>query len=175
MLLGPRLLRDQHGWHPVPCGEACDERTDIYSLGATYYALLTGRPPFEGATSLRIMFEHCSAPAPDPRNMNRHIPSECARIVQHAMAKKRVDRYCDARAMRDEVVDRLRIQVHPRRVANRDAGAPGRAFHTNRGAEVVGRAAHSHRPVRVRQRRFALELRRRAEGLPELVIRRVLH
>jgi serine/threonine protein kinase len=91
-----------HFMSPEQCREEdCDERTDIYALGATYHTLLTGRTPYADATPLRIMFEHCSTPVPDPRRVRRKIPRACADIVLRAMAKKRADRYDSARAMQN--------------------------------------------------------------------------
>jgi serine/threonine protein kinase len=83
-----------HYMSPEQCREEePDERTDIYSLGATYHTMLTGWTPYADASPLEIMFEHCSAPAPDPRAIRREVPRECAAIVLRAMAKKRADRY----------------------------------------------------------------------------------
>src|SRR6476661_3882737 len=48
---------------PEQCrGDKVDLRSDIYSLGCTYFAILTGKPPFEAASSMQVMFAHCSAP-----------------------------------------------------------------------------------------------------------------
>ncbi len=95
-----RLAGTPHYMSPEQCREEeYDERTDIYSLGATYYALLTGCMPYAGSIPLRIMFEHCSAPVPDPCKRDREIPTACAEIVIRAMAKKRADRYDSARDM----------------------------------------------------------------------------
>jgi serine/threonine protein kinase len=91
-----------HYMSPEQCRtEKCDERTDIYSLGATYHTFLTGNTPYSGATPLRIMFEHCSAPVPDPRSVAPDIPEACGEIVVRAMAKKRAERYDNAREMQN--------------------------------------------------------------------------
>jgi len=76
-----------------------EARGDIYSLGATYYFLLTGRPPFPGDSAVQVMFAHCSTPAPDPRAVAPDVPAGCAEVVARALAKKRGDRFPDARAM----------------------------------------------------------------------------
>lgn len=79
--------------------DALDERSDIYSLGATYYTLLTGRTAFPEASPLQVMFAHCSRPAPDPRDVDPAIPESCAAIVLRALAKERADRFSSATEM----------------------------------------------------------------------------
>jgi urea transport system substrate-binding protein len=97
-----RLAGTPHFMSPEQCREEdVDERTDVYALGATYYTLLTARPPFATGDPLRIMFEHCSAPAPDPRRAHPGVPRACAEVVVRAMAKRRADRHDGARALRD--------------------------------------------------------------------------
>lgn len=77
-----------------------DGRSDLYSLGATYYALLTAKYPFHEASSItQLMYSHCYGPIPDPRAVNAAIPEACAGIVGRAMAKKPEERYASARDM----------------------------------------------------------------------------
>jgi WD40 repeat protein len=85
---------------PEQCrSEPVDARTDIYALGATYYTLLVGRPPYVGETPLQVLFAHCSAPVPDPREVVPEVPAACAAIVRRAMAKEPRDRYQRAAQM----------------------------------------------------------------------------
>src|SRR5262249_29863022 len=79
--------------------EPVDHRSDIYALGATYYALLVGKTPFGNGSPLEVMFAHCSKPPPDPRELFPDIPAACAAIVQKAMAKTPVERYQSADQM----------------------------------------------------------------------------
>src|SRR5207244_7746843 len=81
MLLSSRLtqagtvLGTPHYMSPEQCtSERLDERTDLYALGATYYALLVGRPPFDGNDEVKILYAHCSAPVPDPRAVVPALP-----------------------------------------------------------------------------------------------------
>lgn len=91
-----------HYMSPEQCrAETCDERTDIYALGATYHTLLTGRTPYADAAPWRILFEHCSAPVPDLRPDRGNIPGACVAIIRRAMAKKRADRFDSARELRN--------------------------------------------------------------------------
>jgi serine/threonine protein kinase len=78
------------------CDEELDFRTDLYSLGATYYHLLTGRPPYTGNSAVVIARQHCDAPRPDPRALNPELPAECAEVIIRAMAKRAADRYATA-------------------------------------------------------------------------------
>lgn len=78
------------------CDEDLDFRTDIYSLGATYYHLLTGRPPYTGNSAVVIARQHCEAPRPDPRALNPELPAECAEVIIRAMARRAADRYATA-------------------------------------------------------------------------------
>src|SRR5262245_8469003 len=79
---------------PEQCrSEPADERSDLYALGATYFALLTGRAPFAGKTPVQVMFAHCTAPPPDPQATAPDLPAECAAVVRKAMAKEPADRF----------------------------------------------------------------------------------
>jgi WD40 repeat protein len=77
-------------------GEALDGRTDLYALGATYFALLTGAPPFLADAPLAVLFMHCSQPAPDVRQLQPSVPASVAQVVARLLAKLPADRYPDA-------------------------------------------------------------------------------
>jgi len=88
------IMGTPHYMSPEQCqAETLDVRTDLYSLGATYFALLTGRPPFDGDNPLQVMFAHCSRALPDLRVHFPLLPAACAALVEKAMAKKRSERY----------------------------------------------------------------------------------
>ncbi len=89
---------------PEQCrAERADEKSDLYSLGATYYALLCGKPPYPETLPVQVMFAHCSSPVPDAREANASVPERCASIVRRAMAKRPSERYPSAQAMQDEL------------------------------------------------------------------------
>jgi len=77
-----------------------DGRTDIYSLGASFYALLTGNPPYTTGSVPQIMMAHVKAPIPDPRRLAPDVPEAVVQIVRKAMAKRPADRYQNAEEMR---------------------------------------------------------------------------
>jgi serine/threonine-protein kinase len=96
-----------HYMSPEQCrGDEDDERSDVYSLGASYYHLLTGSTPYADVAPLTLMFARCSIPTPDPRE-RRCLPEACAEIVLRAMALRRADRFGDARAMASALRDAL--------------------------------------------------------------------
>ena len=81
-------------------GVGVDHRSDIYSAGATYYAMLTGQRPFADAlTIMQVMYAHGAAPVPDPRAVVPDLPAGCAAVVGKAMAKRPEDRYSSAAEM----------------------------------------------------------------------------
>ncbi|NQV25163.1 MAG: protein kinase [Rhodopirellula sp.] len=85
---------------PEQCrSERADACSDIYAMGATYFALLTGQPPYPGEAPLLVMNAHLWDPIPDPRDIDPTIPSACAAIIQRAMAKDPDDRFRDAPAL----------------------------------------------------------------------------
>ena len=70
-----------------------DHRSDIYSLGCTFYVLLTGKRPFEGQSAEEVVSKHNSAPIVAPSSVSQRIPKEFSRIVVKMMAKRPEDRY----------------------------------------------------------------------------------
>jgi eukaryotic-like serine/threonine-protein kinase len=67
--------------------------SDLYSLAATYFALLTGRPPFEGSNDRELMKKHVTEQVPDPRQHVPTLPVSVYRFFEKAMAKEPEDRY----------------------------------------------------------------------------------
>jgi urea transport system substrate-binding protein len=90
-----QVLGTPYFMSPEQCeSKPVDGRSDIYSLGATYYTLLTGLHPFhESNTTVQILYAHCHAEPLDPRKVDATIPEACASIVKRATAKKPAERY----------------------------------------------------------------------------------
>lgn len=77
-------------------GERLDQRTDLYSLGATYFTLLTGRLPYERDDVIQVLFAHCSAPPPDPAAIDPNLPAACGAIIARCLAKEPRERFSSA-------------------------------------------------------------------------------
>jgi eukaryotic-like serine/threonine-protein kinase len=73
-----------------------DERSDIYSLGAVAYYLLTGEPPFDRGGSVGVMIAHAREPVVPPSRVRAGIPEDVERVVMQCLAKARADRFQDA-------------------------------------------------------------------------------
>jgi len=77
-----------------------DHRSDIYSLGATYYCLLTGVHPYDAAGSVvQVMYAHCNGPLLNPRELRPELPAACSQIIARSTAKLPEDRYQRATEM----------------------------------------------------------------------------
>ena len=70
-----------------------DYRTDFYSLGVTFYQLLTGQLPFIAPDALGIVHLHIAGTAQTPHELNPDIPEMVSSIVMKLMAKMADDRY----------------------------------------------------------------------------------
>ena len=85
----PELLcTPQYGSPEQIQGWALDERSDIYSLGATMFHLLTGRPPFERDTRVDLMVAQVNEPAPAPTSIEPDVDPELSELVLQMLEKK---------------------------------------------------------------------------------------
>jgi len=74
-------------------GRAVDQRSDLYSLGAVLFEMLTGKLPFEGRTAIDLAIKHKTAAPPDPKIINPHIAAEVSRLVLKCLEKEAPARY----------------------------------------------------------------------------------
>jgi hypothetical protein len=82
-------------------GRQVDFRSDIYSTGATLYALLTGRSPYGGTNLGEVLSRILSEPPDLPTGLRKDIPPGLEKVILRAMAREPSARYASHAAMRD--------------------------------------------------------------------------
>src|SRR5262245_59183649 len=80
-----------------------DHRTDVYSLGATLYELLTLRPAVDGASKEEVLHRLAFEEPVAPRKLDRSIPAELETVTLKALAKDPQERYATARELTDDL------------------------------------------------------------------------
>jgi hypothetical protein len=80
-----------------------DARSDIYSLGAAFYEMLTGRPPFEGEAAFQVIKKMILEDPAPPRKWNRGIPRDLETICLKCLEKEASRRYPTAKALADDL------------------------------------------------------------------------
>ncbi|WP_146660867.1 AAA family ATPase [Enhygromyxa salina] len=76
-----------------------DHRSDLYSLGATFYQMLAGRPPFTDTEPLRLVHAHLARVPPSLEQLRPEIPKVLAAMVARLLAKDPIDRYQSAQGL----------------------------------------------------------------------------
>ncbi len=97
-------------------GLQVDPRSDLYSLGATAYHMLTGRPPFSGDTALALAMQHLQTKPARLEQLRPDLPIALVNIVHRLLAKSPDERFASAvelaRALRDVVDESLAGQAN---------------------------------------------------------------
>ena len=102
--LAPEQALDSHG---------VDIRADLYSLGATFYFVLTGRPPFaEGSVAQKLIWHQTRQPKPI-RSIRPDVPAELAAVLEKAMAKDPAQRYQTPIAMAEALAPWTTTPIPP--------------------------------------------------------------
>ncbi len=97
-------------------GESTGPLGDVYSLGATLYCLLTGRPPFQSSNTLDTLMAVLHSDPVPPRRLNERIPRDIELICLKCIEKRPQDRYQSALEVAEELERFLEgrpVLVHP--------------------------------------------------------------
>ena len=95
-------------------GNKLDGRSDLYSLGATWYQMLAAVPPYSGSTGPEIMQQHINAPLPSLLLRNAEVPLEICTMVEKLLYKNPDDRYQSGEELAAEIRS-YRRQLRSRR------------------------------------------------------------
>jgi serine/threonine-protein kinase len=82
-----------------------DARSDIYSVGAVAYALLTGRPPFDGTNSMEVMIAHVRDEVVKPSEHQADVPADLEQVILRCLAKSPEDRFQDVDSLEQALAE----------------------------------------------------------------------
>jgi serine/threonine-protein kinase len=82
-----------------------DARSDIYSLGAVAYALLTGRPPFESTNPMEVIIAHVRDEVAPPSQHQADVPGDLEQVVLRCLAKRPEDRFQDVNSLEQALAE----------------------------------------------------------------------
>jgi serine/threonine-protein kinase len=92
-------------------GKRGDGRSDIYSLGAILYEMVTGVTPFQGESPYIVMNARVSGDAEAPRKLNMELNPALEEVILHAMERDPKSRYQKATEMRAELADLSSVEI----------------------------------------------------------------
>jgi diguanylate cyclase (GGDEF)-like protein len=100
-------------------GRPVDQRADLYALGATLYALATGRPPFGDGDSLQLIHDHLARVPEPPAERSPAVPAALSAIIMRLLEKEPDRRYQSAEGLAHDLA-RVRTEPDGFALAERD-------------------------------------------------------
>jgi serine/threonine protein kinase len=100
----PAYMAPEHAY-----GEHGDHRSDIYSLGAILFELLTGSPLYSTSAPIEQIMKHISEPVPSVRTLNPDLPAAVEPVFQKALDKDPQARYQTAGELVQTLTEALQI------------------------------------------------------------------
>lgn len=89
-----------------------NESTDVYSLGGTFFHLITGKVPYEGTAPV-VMAKHLDSPVPNPLDVNPSLDPKLCQIIMKMMAKDQRERYKTTQEVDADLADYEHSLSHP--------------------------------------------------------------
>lgn len=142
---------------------ALDERSDLYSLGVTFYEMLTGRLPVQGVTAYELMQAHVNTTPIPPSQVIPGLAAEISEVVMKSLAKSPGERYSSAQAFQaalrsalfgEQATTTLILPVHPDRPQHGIQSADLQRIEKHLAAAIgpiarnlVAKAAHHHSSI----------------------------
>jgi len=117
-------------------GEPADARSDLYSLGATFYQAVAGKTPFDGTTPTELIIKHLEKQVTPLQSLAPDAPQALCRIIHKLLRKSPAERYQSAGEL-VEALKRVKTESVGRTSPSREASARSVAGHKH--------AAHSRR------------------------------
>jgi serine/threonine protein kinase len=144
-------------------GKPVSKRSDLYSLGAVLYTLLTGRPPFVGASFLDLLHKHRYAQFDPPKQIVREVPYELDEVVCQLLEKDPSKRPPDCLVLSRQL-ETIRRKLDRKSNPTRDVGAEVGTVAENKPDSVVFEDVPG--PATLMSRLIRQELERQNRGSP---------
>ncbi|MCP5103578.1 MAG: AAA family ATPase [bacterium] len=97
-----------------------DQRTDLYSLGVTFYEMLTGQLPFRQSDPMEIVYAHLARDPEPPHAVNERIPRILSEIILKLLAKNPEDRYQSAEGLKHDLEKARELNMADFRLGEKD-------------------------------------------------------
>lgn len=140
-----------------------DHRVDLYSLGATFHHILTGKPLFQATKRSELMLHHVKTPAPDVREGAPEVSAGTAAMLKKLLEKKPEDRYSSAQVLVEDL-ERLTTGAPPKHVAVSRGKRPGGRKGAGRAGGKAGGSGGKSRAAKRAPRGHAAKTRTKSGG-----------